>query len=68
MKQGVVEPTPAGALLMNRRQLAGQLGVTERTVATWDAAGRIPAIRIGRVVRYHPEDVLNWLRKAGVRK
>lgn len=52
-------------LLLTRRQLAHQLNVTERTVAAWDLTGRLPAIRIGRTVRYHADDVLGWLRKAG---
>lgn len=57
---------PHGApLLLKRRQLAESLGVTERTVAEWDLTGKIPAIRIGRTVRYSAEDVLAWLRKTG---
>lgn len=55
----------AEPLLLNRRQLAERLGVTDRTIAEWDLTGKIPAIRIGRTVRYCPDDVLNWLRKSG---
>lgn len=52
-------------VLLNRRQLAAKLGVTDRTIAEWDATGKIPAIRVGRVVRYHMGDVLDWLRRRG---
>jgi excisionase family DNA binding protein len=55
----------AEPLLLNRRQLAERLGVTDRTIAEWDLTGKIPAIRIGRTVRYSAGDVLNWLRKVG---
>ncbi len=60
--------TPTGTaapLLLNRRQLAERLGVTDRTIAEWDLTGKIPAIRIGRTVRYSADDVLNWLRRTG---
>lgn len=50
--------------LLNRPQLAAKLNVTPRTVATWDAQGRIPRILIGRTVRYHLGDVLDWLRRS----
>jgi len=49
--------------LCNRRQLARYLNVTERTVAAWDLSGRIPAIRIGRTVRYDRTEVLRWLQR-----
>jgi excisionase family DNA binding protein len=63
----VYGPPTVGAvlLLLNRRQLAESLGVTERTIAGWDLAGKIPAIRIGRTVRYNAADVLEWLRRTG---
>lgn len=60
------QPEPLGQpLLLTRRQLAHHLNVTERTVAAWDLTGRIPAVRIGRTVRYHADDVIGWLRKSG---
>lgn len=49
--------------LLDRPQLAVKLNVTTRTIATWDAQGKIPAIRIGRTVRYHLDDVIEWLRR-----
>jgi hypothetical protein len=49
--------------LLDRPQLAAKLNVTPRTIATWDAQGRLPRITIGRTVRYHLGDVLDWLRK-----
>ncbi len=52
--------------LLDRPQLAAKLNVTPRTIATWDAQGRLPRITIGRTVRYHLGDVLDWLRKTSV--
>ncbi len=50
-------------LLLTRDQLAVKLGVTARTVASWDLQGRIPRLTIGRTVRYHADDVLAHLRR-----
>ena len=57
-----IGPDPFGGLV-NRRQLAEYLHVTERTVAAWDLCGRIPSIRIGRTVRYDLADVRRWLQR-----
>lgn len=53
-------------VLLSTPQIAGKLGVTPRTVITWESQGKIPSIRIGRTVRYHLGDVLDWLRKTSV--
>lgn len=58
-------PPDERPVLANRNQLAAALGVSGRTVAAWDLGGKIPAIRIGRTVRYSIEDVIAWLRKTG---
>ncbi len=60
----VVPPVPVPTpLLVSREHLAVLLGVTGRTVASWDQRGLLPRIRIGRTVRYHPGDVLDHLRR-----
>jgi excisionase family DNA binding protein len=56
------------AALLTRPELAARLKVTTRTLAEWDAQGKIPSIVIGRSVRYCWDDVLNWLRKTGVQR
>ena len=55
-------------VLLDREQIAAKLGVTSRTIAEWDLQGRIPSIRIGRTVRYHAGDVIDWVRKVGARR
>ena len=42
--------------------IAAELGVPEQTLAQWRYLGKGPAfIKVGRHVRYHPEDVKAWL-------
>jgi excisionase family DNA binding protein len=64
MKITLTEPSPVPEpLLVNRDRLGLLLGVTSRTIATWDDQGLIPAVRIGRAVRYDPSDVLAHLKR-----
>jgi excisionase family DNA binding protein len=49
--------------LLTKRELANTLKVTTRTIETWVASGRIPAIRISpRCVRFELGAVLNHIR------
>ena len=41
--------------------VATYLGVTERTVRTWQYSHRLPHLKIGGVVRFRPPDVLAWV-------
>ena len=45
-------------LLLTAKQLAEQLQVSERTVATWIAQKTIPFHRVGRLVRFDLQEVL----------
>lgn len=55
--------TPA---LVNRNQLAFELGVTARTIRNWETEGLLPSIRIGkRTVRYRIDSVVTFLQKRG---
>ncbi len=47
--------------LLTVRQVAGMLGVCERTVFSLTQAGTLPAARIGRAVRYDPSDVAEFI-------
>jgi excisionase family DNA binding protein len=51
-------------LLLNPRQAAKALGISERTLATYTKAGLVPVVRIGRSVRYSPDDLREWIRKS----
>ena len=43
-------------------ELAGELGVTVRTVRNWEARGGAPPrVKIGRRVLYHRQGVRHWL-------
>ncbi len=54
------------ALLWKSLQAARSLGISERKLAELTSSGEIPCVRIGRSVRYRPEDLEAWLtaRKA----
>lgn len=54
------EHTP-GFHLFGIAELATQLGVTERFVRRLVAERRLPYCKIGKFVRFHPEDVENWI-------
>lgn len=48
-------------LLMTSREAATALAVSERTLWTLTNRGEIPAVRIGRSVRYDPHDLTRWI-------
>jgi excisionase family DNA binding protein len=51
-------PSPAGArLLLTPREAAGALSVCEKTLWSLTKRGELPAVRIGRSVRYDLADL-----------
>ena len=52
-------PAPA---FLTARQLAAALGVSRRTLTTWNQRSVIPSVRVGRVRRYELEQVRAALR------
>jgi excisionase family DNA binding protein len=54
MTENVLAPTYR---LLKADEVAGILNVTERTARRWAESGVIPSIRLGRTVRFRPEDV-----------
>ena len=57
-------PTPSPivpALALRPKEAAAALGVSERTLWGWTAAGEIPHIRRGAVVLYPVLDLQRWL-------
>jgi len=48
-------------LLVTPREAAVLLRLSDRTLWTLTRAGEIPAIRIGRSVRYDPHDLAKWI-------
>jgi excisionase family DNA binding protein len=55
-------------LLVSPREAARLLSVCERTIYTLTKAGEIPAVRIGRAVRYSMDDLKEWIRRASEKK
>lgn len=41
--------------------VAEYIGVTERTVRTWQRTRRLPFLRIGGAVRFREVDVVSWV-------
>ena len=50
--------------LLTSREAAESLSITERTLWSHTKSGDIPAVRIGRAVRYDPKDLAAWLDRA----
>jgi len=58
-KEPTVQP-----MLLTARQAAKALSVCEKTLWTLAQRGEIPAVRIGRAVRYDPRDLDDWIQRA----
>jgi len=52
------------AELLTPEQAALVLGLSAKTLATWRSTGRhsLPFIRCGARIRYHRNDLVQWLR------
>jgi excisionase family DNA binding protein len=55
-------------LLISGREAAKLLSVCERTLYMLTKAGEIPAVRIGRAVRYSVDELQAWVRRASEKK
>jgi len=61
--QSVSEPPPVKPLRINIKELAKQLGKSERTIAEWKLLRKIPFEKIGRNVLFDVADVDLALKK-----
>ncbi len=52
-----------GPLLYSPSQCARALNISPRTLWSLTAAGEIPALKIGRLVRYDPEDLRAFIAR-----
>lgn len=60
-------PTPTRLpQLLDLRQLADHLGVNERHVRRLVAERRIPFIKWGRLLRFDPDAIAEWIDRARV--
>ena len=53
--------------LLSPKEVAEILGVTEQTLAVWRSLGsqELRFIKVGRAVRYRPEDVKKYIEQNG---
>ncbi|WP_395738864.1 helix-turn-helix domain-containing protein [Prosthecobacter sp.] len=58
-------PAPAAPVFLSPAQLAVALGVSRRTLTTWNQRRIIPSVCVGRVRRYELEGVRQALRAHG---
>lgn len=49
--------------LITPKEMAALIKVSEQTLAVWRKRNLVPYIRVGNVVRYDPQRVLEALRK-----
>jgi excisionase family DNA binding protein len=47
--------------LLTTREIAKRLAVGKRTVERLAASGRLPAVRIGRLIRFKPADLAAFI-------
>jgi len=50
-------------MLLSPRQAAAALNVCERTLYGLTQRGELPAVHIGRAVRYSVDDLKSWIAK-----
>lgn len=50
-------------LLLNARDAAAAMSISERLLWTKTNCGEIPCVRIGRRVLYDPRDLQGWIEK-----
>jgi len=55
-------------LLVSPREAAKALAVCEKTLWSLTKRGEIPAVRIGRAVRYSMDELQAWIRRASEKK
>jgi len=50
--------------LFTAADVAARLGVAPSTVYAWFEEGRLPGLKLGRLVRFSEEDIQQFLREA----
>ena len=49
--------------LLTAREVADRLGLTTETVLVWVRRGELPAIRLGRAIRFREDELDAWLEQ-----
>lgn len=55
------------ANILTRKELATNLGVTERTIRRWEKSG-LPYLSVSRIKRYDYKAVLQWMLNKATEK
>lgn len=51
--------------LINRKEAAKMLCVSQRTVATWTLSGLLPYVRLGnKTIRYSPQAIADFVERS----
>lgn len=59
------KPKDIDPLLLSPRQASRALAISERTLFTLTKAGKVPHIRIGKLVRYSVDSLKKYIEQAG---
>ncbi len=43
------------------REVARLLRVRESTIYTWAGTGALPSVRVGRLLRFQPDEIQTWI-------
>ena len=54
--------------LISQREAAKRMGISSRTLWQLTATGEIPSVKLGRLVRYSPRTIQNWVEQHEVRR
>ena len=54
--------------LLNIRELAQRLGVQVKTIYCWVHAREIPYVKVGRLVRFDPADISQWVEDRKIKR
>lgn len=61
--QSQTTPSQTPQFLLNYRQAARVLGISERTLFDLKEAGEIPTVKLKRAVRFDPRDLDAWIQR-----
>jgi excisionase family DNA binding protein len=48
-------------MMLNVHELSKELGISESGIYQWISQRKIPFVKIGRTVRFDPEEISKWL-------
>jgi excisionase family DNA binding protein len=61
--KGTPSHTDEARSLLTTEDISRWLGISGRTICYWAAAGRLPAVKIGRQWHFHRTAIEEWIRQ-----